>query len=75
MNISVKKVVLAKEEASAGVDYSSRLGAACPWCGKRAKIYCTLPWESQTRIRYHRCENGICPLATMRVSIKSIEVD
>jgi len=61
--------------ATAGVDFSPRTGAVCPWCEKKARIYRTLTWEDKTRIRYHRCENDRCPLATMRVSIKSIEVD
>jgi len=69
------KVVAARDEAAAGVDYSPRAGAACPLCGTKARIYSTMPWEDNTRIRYHRCENGSCPMSSLRVSIKSIEVD
>lgn len=69
------KVIKAVETASAGVDYSPQKGALCPWCGRRAKIYKTLPWESDIRIRYHRCQNNGCVLASMKQSIKSIEVD
>lgn len=75
MNVAVKKIVMIKEQASAGVDYSPRLGARCPWCGHRSRIVSTRPWEDNTRIRYHKCENVKCPIHTMRVSIKSIEVD
>ncbi len=73
--LSVTRIVEAKEQASAGVDYSPRLGARCPWCENRARIYKTMAWEDNTRIRYHRCENGRCVLSAMGVSIKSIEVD
>ncbi|KJR97201.1 MAG: hypothetical protein VR65_24955 [Desulfobulbaceae bacterium BRH_c16a] len=72
---SVTRIAQVKEQAAAGVDYSPRLGARCPWCGKRARIYATQPWIELTRIRYHRCENGNCVLAATGISIKSIEVD
>lgn len=74
-NRVVTKLTLARQTAAAGVDYSRRSGAACPWCGDRARITHTLPWEDATRIRYHRCDNGDCPISTMQVGIKSIEVD
>lgn len=73
--ISIVRIAAAKERGSQGVDYSPRLGAICPWCGKRAKIVKTLPWEDRTRIRYHRCHTEGCLMATMGNSIKSIEVD
>jgi hypothetical protein len=69
------KIAMAIETASAGVDYSPRTGATCPWCGRRSRIYKTMPWEDTTRIRYHQCENHACVMASMRISIKSIEVD
>lgn len=72
---TMMKIAAAKEKASAGVDFSPRTGAICPWCETKSRIYRTLPWEDATRIRYHTCENGKCPLATMRASIKSIEID
>lgn len=68
-------ITVAKEKAENGVDFSSRLGARCPLCGNKARIYRTLPWEESTRIRYHRCETGSCALASLRVTIKSIETD
>jgi len=39
-----------------GVTYSRRRGAMCPFC-KRSKgsVLRTLPWEGETRIRYHNC--------------------
>jgi hypothetical protein len=74
-NPTVTKLVLARQNAAAGVDFSSRHGAKCPWCGKRAKIVATRQWEDTTRIRYHRCETATCPLCSMDVGIKSIEVE
>ncbi len=73
--LSVALIAEAKEKASAGVDYSPRYGASCPWCGKRAKITNTTPWEDSIRLRYHRCQNTKCVLNIMNISIKSIEVD
>lgn len=74
-NPTVTKLVVARQSATAGVDFSAKHGARCPWCGVRAKIVATRPWYESTRIRYHRCENRSCPLCTMAVGIKSIEVD
>ena len=65
----------AREKAAAGVDYSSRTGALCPYCGKKAKIYNTRPWEGITRVRYHRCRNTACLIASLGITIKSIEED
>ena len=75
MNIIAQKIVIARREAEGGVDFSPRSGAACPHCGEPAKIYKTLPWDDETRIRYHRCRNRSCPIAAMQLTIKSIEVD
>lgn len=74
-NPTVTKLVLARKTAAAGVDFSSRHGARCPWCHARTRIVVTKPWEDTTRIRYHRCENLECPLCTMAVGIKSIEAE
>lgn len=71
----IARIATAKEEAQAGVDYSPKHGARCPWCGGRARIYKTTPWEDDLRIRYHRCEAGGCALASMGVSIKSVELN
>lgn len=61
--------------AEAGVDYSPRTGALCPACGKKTKIYKSMPWEGAMRIRYHYClENG-CILASMKKTVKSVEVE
>jgi len=75
MTAVVKKIVLARQQAAAGVDYSPRRGASCPWCGHRCEITSTRPWEDNTRIRYHRCKNTSCPVSALNVNIKSIEVD
>ncbi len=63
------------QQAAFGVDYSSRHGAPCPWCGKKTRVYRTNPWQGYIRIRYHRCTSGSCPLAAMKVSIKSVQID
>lgn len=66
-------IALALGAATAGVDYSPRHGARCPWCKKKMRIYSTLPWDGNIRIRYHHCENDRCPLARMKTSVKSVE--
>ena len=71
----LSKIVQAKEDAENGVDFSPRLGARCPWCGERARIYRTMPWEDTVRIRYHRCETAGCVLAALGTTIKSIQED
>ncbi|WP_284152050.1 hypothetical protein [Desulfofustis limnaeus] len=71
----VLRLAAAREQAAAGVDYSPRFGARCPWCGARVKVYATQPWEGPVRVRYHRCYRQGCALAQMNVSVKSIEVD
>lgn len=68
-------LALLKENAEAGVDYRPRNGALCPACGQPAKIVCTKPWEGETRIRYHRCQNPACLLASIKQSIKSVQVN
>lgn len=73
--LSVQRIAAITETASSGVDYSPRLGALCPACGKKAKIIRTLPWEDRIRIRYHKCLSKRCVLAAMGRGIKSIEVD
>jgi len=73
--LSVKRIAAITETASSGVDYSPRLGALCPACGKKAKIIKTMPWEDRIRIRYHKCLSQRCILAAIGRGIKSIEVD
>lgn len=75
MTRATAMIVLKKQEAENGVDYSPRYGALCPACGNRARIYSTKPWEGITRTRYHYCETAGCFLNAMRVTIKSIEVE
>lgn len=62
-------------KAEAGVDFSPRTGAQCPGCGRTARIYKTMPWDGPVRVRYHRCSNPACLLATVARSIKSVQVD
>ena len=62
-------------KAEAGVDYKPRTGAICPACGKSAKIFKTLPWDGNDRIRYHRCQQSGCILFSTRTTIKSVEID
>jgi hypothetical protein len=50
-------LVLERERRRENVFYCRRTGGVCPLCGqKRTKIYCTKPWEGNTRERYHRCQ-------------------
>lgn len=72
---TISKIVKIKDLAAAGVDYSPRHGAICPWCGGRAKIIKTLPWEDKLRVRYHRCNAPGCVLASLHTTIKSVEAD
>jgi hypothetical protein len=69
------KIVQVVALAEGGVDYSARLGARCPWCGQRTKVYSTRPWESDVRIRYHHCINSACVLAAMNKTVKSVQVE
>lgn len=75
MNKLTKTMVLAKKTAEAGVDFSPKSGAICPGCDTKTKIYKTMPWEENTRIRYHRCTNPRCIIAVLKNTVKSIEVD
>lgn len=68
-------LAMLKAKAESGVDYRPRTGALCPACGKPAKIVSTKPWEGDLRIRYHRCQNPSCLLASIKQSIKSVQVD
>lgn len=56
-----------------GVDFSARLGALCPCCGRKAPVYRSMPWEDGLRVRYHRCVNPGCPLAALGGTIKSVQ--
>ncbi len=75
MNAAGTMIVLAKRKADQGVDYSPKHGALCPMCGEKARIYSTKPWDGPVRVRFHRCDNQACALASMRISIKSLEED
>lgn len=75
MKAVIKRLIASQKIAAGGVDYSPRQGALCPWCKKKTKIVSTRPWEDNTRIRYHRCKNIMCPLSSGQVNIKSIEVE
>ena len=72
--ITISSIVDAKRKAAAGVDYTSRFGAVCPWCGHRTKVYKTMAWEDDIRIRYHLCGAARCAIAALGTSIKSVEV-
>ena len=72
---SLQKIKSARKIAADGVDYSPKSGALCPWCGSKSKITSTRPWDENIRIRYHRCFAKGCVLASMKISIKSIQVD
>jgi len=70
-----KVVATAMALAEAGVDYTSRHGALCPYCGKRAKVRTTRPWDGPARVRYHVCANPRCLLCQYGKPIKSIETE
>ena len=72
---SFQKILSARDIAAGGVDYSPKNGALCPWCGNKAKITNTQPWDENVRVRYHRCHAKGCVLASMKISMKSIQVD
>ncbi len=73
--VQMASVAQAKRTAENGVDFSPRHGARCPWCGRRTRIYATRPWDGPVRVRYHYCQTPSCPMASMRVTIKSVQVD
>lgn len=72
----INKIALAKEAAAAGVDFSPRFGAVCPWCNAiRLPVYRTMPWIGKMRVRYHRCNNKECVLNILTITVKSLEED
>ncbi len=75
MRMTLAQVAKIKEQVEAGVDYSARYGALCPWCGKRTKIVSTQPWDDNVRTRYHRCDNPRCPVCSLGLSLKSIQIE
>ena len=63
-----------RSKADAGVDYSVRWGAVCPACGKkRISIITVRPWNGNSRIRYHKCDNRECLICRMGISVKSVQ--
>lgn len=75
MSAVAAQLALMIERASAGVDYRHRTGALCPCCGRPVKIYKTLRWEGNVRVRYHKCTNPKCLISAAGKGIKSVEVD
>ncbi len=74
MQAAVKVLTLAIEAARAGVDYTPKNGAVCPFCGKhRIPTYKTMPWAGDLRVRYHHCNNPECPLCELNGSVKSVQ--
>jgi hypothetical protein len=72
---AVNLIIIAKTKAGQGVDFSPQHGALCPCCSLRTKVYKTMPWEGDIRIRYHHCRNRSCLLQQINVSVKSLEQD
>jgi hypothetical protein len=72
----MEPIIIAIAKALEGVEYDTRHGAACPWCGEKLKITHTMPWRV-SRVRYHRCDNHGCPLHLLAdlpgLAIKSIQ--
>ena len=72
--MDAKILALAITTAEAGVDYTNRNGATCPWCGqRRVKVVTTRAWSGQLRIRYHNCQNRECLLCKLKTGIKSVQ--
>ncbi len=70
-----KKIIALVALASEGVEFTEAYGAICPACNaQRIKTYTTRALEGGIRVRYHRCTNGVCMLASLKTSIKSTEV-
>jgi hypothetical protein len=70
----LKIVILARQKAAAGVEYSPKYGAICPECGKeKIPVIKNNPWIDDVKIRHHRCDNPHCILATMEETIKSYQ--
>jgi hypothetical protein len=63
----------AMARARDGVDYSPKDGAVCPMCGKRCPVVSSPKWSGDIKIRYHRCRNKACVMATARVLVKSVQ--
>jgi len=61
--------------AREGVEYNIRTGAACPFCGLKAKIRDTKQWLGDWRLRYHECDNAECPLCVIGQSIRSYQIN
>lgn len=54
-----------------GVDWSPRYGAACPGCSLKGKSHGNtrvMPWDGNTRKRYHHC-------AKCGINFLSLEID
>lgn len=72
---SVRAIAEAVAKAEAGVDYSAKNGAVCPWCKARTRIVKTMPWDGDLRVRYHKCDQRGCVLSSINQTVKSVQVD
>lgn len=57
--------------ARKGVDWSH--GACCPVCGRKMKTASSGSRKDHPRIRWHKCGNPACLLASMALLVKSVE--
>ena len=48
-------------------------GACCPVCGRRMKTASSGHKGDSPRVRWHRCGNASCLLASMALLVKSVE--
>lgn len=67
-----KAIVAMVAQARSGVEYGIN-GAACPCCGKRARVYSTTKKEDIC-VRYHKCKNPECLLHQIGIDIKSVQI-
>lgn len=71
MDKATTMLAIAVNKARDGVDYDAKYGAACPFCGERARVTHTLQWLDRSRKRYHKCHNIRCPLHVIDETICS----
>ena len=68
-----RRIITIINSARAGVVYTSRYGAICPGCKRRALVYKSEPWEGNVRIRHHKCTTSGCVVAETIGTVKSVE--
>lgn len=73
--MTAKAIKMAVAKAREGVVYSPKDGATCPLCGERCLVVSSPKWSGSLKVRYHRCNNPKCVLASLKTSVKSVQED